>query len=129
MAPPGILVDITQRDNLRLNEASDSEDDTPVVKVKIPLNKQYQALEERLQQSALKSADIDWVPSRDKYLQRVQRRLKEGISSAPLPAGFPACTTEPSCWTADQVQVSELIRTFSNPEIVEIEGALAHFKG
>jgi len=124
MSPPGLLVDTGRCDHLAANEPDF--DDLPVGKVKIPLRQQYKDLD---RSAGAPSAKIDWVPSRAEYLERVARRLKQGIPHVALPDGFPQSTSPAACWSSDSINNTKLFRRLSETQIVEIEDALSHFKG
>jgi hypothetical protein len=74
-------------------------------------------------------ADIDWIPSFEKYQQRVTRRLKEATLEKQVPEGFPASVNYQMCWEGANMTPSEYVYILSDAEIDEIEHALQHFKG
>ncbi|OCK91311.1 Clavaminate synthase-like protein [Cenococcum geophilum 1.58] len=74
-------------------------------------------------------ADIDWIPSFEKYQQRVTRRLKEATLEKQVPEGFPASVNYQMCWEGVNMTPSEYVYILSDVEIDEIEHALQHFKG
>lgn len=113
---------------------SDTEDSAPPYKEKTPLNKQYQALELHQQQAGLSTqgtgTGIDWVPNLERYLQLVDSRFQKGLPCpAVIPQGFPAFVEDPSCWSAKDIKIADIIHALSSEEIKEIENALVHFKG
>lgn len=124
MSPPGVLVD-TFRHDYRVGDDADL-DDLPAGKVKLSLRQQYKKLDGP---AVALGANIDWVPSMANYLERVARRLKQGIPAVTLPPGFPESVSGPACWSADEINSTKLFRTLSDAQILEIETALAHFKG
>ncbi|RMZ83944.1 hypothetical protein DV737_g1373, partial [Chaetothyriales sp. CBS 132003] len=127
MAPPGLLLQPTAG-TISIEEAADygdgpsAYDAPPHVKVKVPLRDQFKNLEHP-------KIDIDWVPSFEKYMQRVSRRLKQGLPNVGLPVGFPVSVNSPTCWSGGTLKAAEVVRTLSQEHIKEIESALAHLKG
>ncbi|KAL9625233.1 MAG: hypothetical protein Q9160_000635 [Pyrenula sp. 1 TL-2023] len=114
---------------------SDTEESAPEVKVKTPLNEQYQALEQQQQQQSGSAAQgtetgIDWIPDLEQYLKLVDKRFQKGLPCpAVIPHEFPAFVGGPACWSAKDIKMADIIHAFSNEQIDEIEKALAHFKG
>lgn len=73
--------------------------------------------------------DIGYTPDHDKYLARVQRRLKGGNLERTLPPGFPAELKSPLVW--DNTDIAERFNwtyELTASDLKEIEQALEHFK-
>ncbi|KEF59890.1 uncharacterized protein A1O9_04738 [Exophiala aquamarina CBS 119918] len=102
MSPPGILVDAVRRDYPADNEFDF--DDLPAGKVKISLRQQYKDLD---RPAVVPGAKIDWVPSRAEYLERIARRLKQGIPHATIPDKFPKFVSSAACWSFDSLNISK----------------------
>lgn len=85
--------------------------------------------------AAFKSSDsasdppIDWIPRYSSYINRSQRRLRQGGLTKALPAGFPARVESPLAWTASELKKEEYTVVLSEEEILEIERGLRDFKG
>ncbi|RMZ86330.1 hypothetical protein DV736_g6445, partial [Chaetothyriales sp. CBS 134916] len=127
MAPPGLLLQ-PPVGTISIEEATDYEngpcayDVAPPIKAKVPLRDQFKSLKHP-------KIEIDWVPSFEQYMQRVSRRLKQGIPNIGLPSSFPISVNSPACWSGDTLKAAEIVRTLSQKHIKEIESALAHLKG
>jgi len=78
---------------------------------------------------SLSSSPIDWIPCDSSYLNRSQRRLRQGGLTKALPAGFPAKLKSPLAWTASELKKEEYTVLLSKEEILEIEKGLRDFKG
>lgn len=72
---------------------------------------------------------IDWIPRHSSYINRSQRRLRQGGLTKALPAGFPARVESPLAWTASELKKEEYTVVLSEEEILEIERGLRDFKG
>jgi hypothetical protein len=75
--------------------------------------------------------DIEWIPSRDTYLERVER-LAKSRSELPsaVPDGWPEKVDAPRVWTgSDFSDPAQYVVEFNQDDIAEIESALAHLKG
>ncbi|KAL0947545.1 hypothetical protein HGRIS_013641 [Hohenbuehelia grisea] len=76
--------------------------------------------------------DIEYHPDEEKYHARTARRLAENPSLplVPLPEGFPAKVEGPNVWEGkDWTSEDQWVYKLSDAELVEIDAALAHFKG
>ncbi|KAF2489816.1 taurine catabolism dioxygenase TauD, TfdA family protein [Lophium mytilinum] len=74
-------------------------------------------------------ADIDWVPSFEKYQARASRRVKEGNLPTEVPQGFPLSVEYAMRWTPEELRPSQYIYNLSDEDVTEIDRALEHFKG
>ena len=73
--------------------------------------------------------DIGYAPDLDKYLARVQRRLKEDKLEKTLPEGFPSELKSKLVWHGkDLANRYDWTYTLSEEELDEIETALEHWK-
>jgi hypothetical protein len=69
-----------------------------------------------------------WLPDPVEYRARAcRRRFKVG--SVALPAGFPAQITSPLVWSGTDLSEDEYLMQLSTENIIELEQALAYFKG
>jgi hypothetical protein len=75
--------------------------------------------------------DIEWMPSYQTYLDRVERLAKwEQDLPKTVPDGWPIQVDLPRVWSGvDFKDTEKYVLKFTGNEIVEIEAALAHFKG
>ncbi|KAJ4987808.1 taurine catabolism dioxygenase family protein [Stagonosporopsis vannaccii] len=74
--------------------------------------------------------DIGYTPDHDKYLARVQRRLKNDNLNKTLPPGFPAELKSDLVW--DNTDIADRFDwkyELTAADLDEIEKALQHFKG
>jgi hypothetical protein len=78
---------------------------------------------------AAQQPDIDHSPDHDKYLARVQKRLKGGNLEKTLLLGFPAELESPLVWNNTDI-VKRFDRTYelTASDLREIEQPLEHFK-
>lgn len=73
--------------------------------------------------------DIGYAPDLDKYLARVQRRRDTEKLESSLPVGFPTQLESDLVWDGKTIgERYNWTYELSEPEIEEIEAALAHFK-
>lgn len=74
---------------------------------------------------------IDWIPSYKVYKDRVERLAALGLGRpTAVPEGWPAQIDAERAWSgSDFKSEDDYILHFSSEDIVEIEAALAHFKG
>lgn len=73
--------------------------------------------------------DIGYAPDLDKYLARVQRRLKEENLEATLPEGFPNQLESDLVWEGDSLaEKYDWTYVLNEEELEEIENALLHWK-
>ncbi|PUU83499.1 hypothetical protein B9Z19DRAFT_1141624 [Tuber borchii] len=71
---------------------------------------------------------IDWIPRYSSYINRSQRRLRQGGLTKTLPAGFPARVESPLAWTASELKKEEYTVVLSEEDILEVERGLRDFK-
>lgn len=73
--------------------------------------------------------DIGYAPDLDKYLARVQRRLKEENLEKSLPEGFPQKLESELVWDGQKLaETYDWTYELNEQELEEIEGALQHWK-
>lgn len=74
--------------------------------------------------------DIDWYPSLEGYLARVDR-LSKSRHTRPttLPQGYPEAVKTERAWTGSDLADKSYLYLLSEAEVKEIEAALNHFKG
>ena len=74
--------------------------------------------------------DISYHPSWENYIARRDRRVQTELLARTLPTGFPAKLHSPLVWEdADFKDEAEWTLTLKDEQWVEIEEALAFFKG
>lgn len=74
--------------------------------------------------------NIDWIPSFENYMARVDRLSKSHARTTTLPPGFPERIEAPRTWTGhDFPEEKTYIYVLSEAEVNEIEEALGYFKG
>lgn len=74
--------------------------------------------------------NIDWVPSFENYMARVDRLSKSHARTTTLPPGFPERIEAPRTWTGHEIsEEKSYIYVLSEDEVNEIEEALGYFKG
>lgn len=80
-------------------------------------------------QGPLGQPDIGYAPDLDKYLARVQRRLKEESLEKTLPEGFPEKLHSDLVWDGkDLAEKYDWTHTLSPEEVEEVDNALKHFQ-
>jgi hypothetical protein len=74
--------------------------------------------------------DIEWVPAYKTYKDRVER-LAALYPDRPtaVPEGWPTKVEGERCWNGSDLTEDDYVLKFTPEDIVEIEAALAHFKG
>lgn len=74
--------------------------------------------------------NIDWVPSFENYMARVDRLSKSNARTTTLPPGFPERIEAPRTWAGHEFsEEKSYIYELSEAEVNEIEEALGYFKG
>lgn len=75
---------------------------------------------------------IGFQPSWEEYSARLKKLAKARPNhlNDTLPEGFPSCITGPHVWSGQDISTPEkFIVQLSGADIIEVESAIAHFKG
>lgn len=87
------------------------------------------SLDARIRSAAIVGPDIEWDPSYQTYLERVERLSKLSHDRPKsVPEGYPRRINAPWVWSGGETREEEYVIIFEDSDIVEIEAALRQFK-
>jgi hypothetical protein len=81
------------------------------------------------QSTVQRSADIDWVPDWDKYVQRVRSRPESTGSEDNVPEGWPSRIHHPLAWSGKELHEGDYIFQIETKHKWEIDNALEFCQG